>query len=349
MITFGSLTPLPSQDQILALHGEFRRKASLLKPLIEAVRDLPLLWGKMTDQNPALSVLDGEAAIMKLEGLVSGPANEHILDEKHNILIVPITILTHVTLYLSFLEHSEAANHNSVLEDVVAMGGVQGLCAGLLSAQAVASAQTVEDVVALSCVSLRLAFCIGAYVDANQFSINGGNDESVTLAVRWNPPETLEDVKKILLNHPKVYLAAVRDERDITITTPAEAATTLREDLSQNGLSFLEIGLNGRYHTSIHAGIPLKIINACEDRLDPRFGSRELVRSNFDGQVIPRHEAVSELLESILVQHVNWYLTISTSAQCISQASEQPLILSIGGDTTAQSIKKIHHVVMVIS
>ncbi|KAI0414324.1 hypothetical protein F5X98DRAFT_390043 [Xylaria grammica] len=222
MITFGSLTPLPSQDQILALHGEFRRKTSLLRPLIEAVRDLPLLWAKMTDQNPALGVLNGEAAIMKSEGLVSGPANEHILDEKHNILI-----------------HSEILNHNSVLENVVAMGGVQGLCAGLLSAQAVASAQTVEDVVALSCTSLRLAFCFGAYVDANQVSINGGNDESVTLAVRWDQPKTLEDVKKILLNHPKVYLAAVRDERDITIPAPAEAATTPRDDLSQNGLSFL--------------------------------------------------------------------------------------------------------------
>ncbi|KAI1279817.1 hypothetical protein F5Y07DRAFT_396864 [Xylaria sp. FL0933] len=348
LITFGSLTPLPSQDQILQLNGEFHRKASLLKPLIEAVRDLDSLWTETIDQDSALHVIDGKAAVRKLEGLLSGTINEPISDERRNILIVPITILNHVVQYLSFIGHIAVANYNCLIENVAAKGGVQGLCAGLLSAQAVASAETIEDIVALSCTSLRLAFCIGAYVDADQMS-NDGNAESATLAVRWRDTRTLEDIQQILQNHRNTYIAATRDERDITITTPAEIAPGLREDLLRNDVDFLEIGLNGRYHTGRHADIPAKIIKACEGRLDPRFGNRELVRSNFDGQIIPRHDAVRSVLEAILVQPVKWYQTISTAAQSIDKTDENSYILSIGGDTTTQSMRETQHVVRVKS
>ncbi|KAI1352749.1 hypothetical protein F5Y01DRAFT_324034 [Xylaria sp. FL0043] len=348
LITFGSLTPLPSQDQILQLNGEYHRKASLLKPLIEAVRDLDSLWTEMTDQDPVLDSIDGKAAIRKLKGLSSGTVNEHFSDERRNILIVPITVLNHVVQYLSFIEHIAVANHNCLIEIVAAKGGVQGLCAGLLSAQAVASARTVEDIVALSCTSLRLAFCIGAYVDADQMS-NDGSAGSATLAVRWADTRTLEDIQQILQKHRNTYIAATRDERDITITTPAEMAIGLREDLLRNDINFLEIGLNGRYHTDRHADIPAKIIKACEGRLDPRFGNRELVRSNFDGQIIPRHDAVRSVLESILVQPVRWYQTISTAAQSIGKTDENSYILSIGGDTTTQSMRETQHVVRVKS
>ncbi len=205
LITFGSLTPWPSQDQILQLQREFHRKASLFGPLIEAVRDLDSLWRKMLSQDPALDVVDGRAAARKLEGLLSGTVNEYTRDEKRNALIMPITILAQIAQYLSFLEHSEVAHHNSVLESIATGGGVQGLCAGLLSAHAVASATTTEDVVAVSCTSLRLAFCVGAYVDADQVS-NDGNAETTSLAVRWKEPTKLEDIQEVLLNHQNVCL-----------------------------------------------------------------------------------------------------------------------------------------------
>ncbi|KAI0970858.1 hypothetical protein F4678DRAFT_434910, partial [Xylaria arbuscula] len=346
LITFGSLTPLPSQDQIVQLQREFHRPASLLKPLLEATRDLDSLWTEMAAHDLALNAIDGRAAVRKLVGLLSGTVNEPISDERRNILIVPLTILNHVVQYMSFIENSGVADHDRVVENVARRGGVQGLCAGLLSAQAVASATTAEDVAALSCTSLRLAFCIGAYVDVDQAS-SSGNAESATIAVRWRDARKLEDIKKILLKHQNTYIAATRDERDITITTPAERAAALQEDLSRNNIAFIEIGVNGRYHTDRHADVPSKIIKACEGRLDPRFGSRELVRSNFDSQIIPRSHAVRKVLESILVQRVSWYQTIDRSAQSIGEASGRSFILSIGGDTTTQSMKETQHIVRI--
>jgi hypothetical protein len=207
LITFGSLGPLPTQVQILQLQEEFHRKASLFRPLIETVRHLDSLWAKMIDQDPALNVIDGRGAIKKLEGVLSGTVNEHIHDDMRNIFIVPMTVLLHVVQYLSFIEHSGVANHNSVLENVAVKGGVQGLCAGLLSAQTVASATTIEDIVALWCTSLRLAFCIGAYVDINQVG-NDGHAESATGFVNWKVPVTLEDIQNVLQKYQNVSFFA---------------------------------------------------------------------------------------------------------------------------------------------
>ncbi|KAI1294396.1 hypothetical protein F5Y03DRAFT_372919, partial [Xylaria venustula] len=346
LITFGSLTPLPSQNQIVQLHREFHRQASLFKPLLEATLDLDSLWTEMTDHDPSLDVINGRAAVRKLVGLLSGTVNDPISDERRNILVVPLTILNHVVQYMSFLENSGVSEHNSVLENVAHRGGVQGLCAGMLSAQAVASAVTAEDVIALSCTSLRLAFCIGAYVDVDQVS-SSGNAESATMAVRWRDARKLEDIKKILLSHQNTYIAAIRDERDTTITTPVERAAALQEDLSRNNIAFIQIGVNGRYHTDRHVDVPPKIMKACEGRLDPRFGNQEIVRSNFDSQIITRSHAVRKVLESILIQPVSWYQTIDKSAQCIGEASGRSFILSIGGDTTTESMKETHHIVRI--
>lgn len=300
----------------------------------------------MVDEDPALQAVDGRAAARKLEGLLlSGAVNEYTRDEKGNILIMPITILSQVVQYLSFLEHSEAADHKAVLESIAAGGGVQGLCAGLLSAHAMASATTIEDVVALAGTSLRLAFCVGAYVDADQVG-NDGNADNASLAVRWKEPTNLGHIEEVLLHHPNAYIAVTRDERDITINTPTAGAAMLQQELSQIGVSFLDIGLSGRYHTSRHADVPLKIIKACQGRLDPRFGRRELVRSNFDGQLIPSQSAVRNVLESILVHHANWYQTISMSTQSL-KATVDSFILSIGGDTATQSIAKATRIVRI--
>jgi hypothetical protein len=206
LLAFGSLTPLPSRELILQLQETFRQKSSLLRPLVEAISDLDLIWTKLAEQHSSFNTIDGGAAIRSLQGILSGTVANDIRDEKRNIVIVPITVLTHIVLYLNFIEHSGVADHKSVLENVAAGGGVQGLCVGLLSAQAVSSATTVEDIVALSCTSLRLAFCIGACVDADQIS-SEGDVKSATFAIRWKAPTTLEDVQKLLQSYPNVRVS----------------------------------------------------------------------------------------------------------------------------------------------
>jgi malonyl CoA-acyl carrier protein transacylase len=93
--------------------------------------------------------------------------------------------------------------------------------------------------------------------------------------------------------------------------------------------------------------VPPKIIKACEGLLDPRFGDRELVRSNVDGRIIPRQNAVRDVLEAILARSVNWVQTLATAAQSVDETSERSFILSVGGDSITESVTKTHHIVRV--
>ena len=76
-----------------------------------------------------------------------------------------------------------------------------------------------------------------------------------------------------------------------------------------------------------------------------RFGDQSLVRSNTDGQVIPKDDAALVTLRSIMVDRANWYLAISSAASSLYQPHGRPFILSIGADAIPQSISKTVKVV----
>lgn len=78
---------------------------------------------------------------------------------------------------------------------------------------------------------------------------------------------------------------------------------------------------------------------------DTRFGDHSLVRSNTDGQVIPKDDATLVTLRCIMVDRANWYLAISSAASGLYQTQGPPFILSIGADAIPQSISKTVKVV----
>lgn len=201
---FGSLTRWPAQEHILQLQQEFGRRALLFRPLGEAARDLEALWYRLTDQDEALMAVEGRTAARTLAALFSDtPYDEPLCDEGRNVLLLPFAVLSQVAQYLGYLERSRFENsHESVLKSTIAAGGgIQGFCAGLLSAQAVASATSLEDVVALSCTSLRLAFCAGAYVDSAQV-----NTHTTNLAVRCKVAQDMEVLRDVVESIPEVCL-----------------------------------------------------------------------------------------------------------------------------------------------
>lgn len=102
----------------------------------------------------------------------------------------------------------------------------------------------------------------------------------------------------------------------------------------------LDTGLFGRYHASIHKDVPDKILDACHERFSPRFGDQYLVRSNTDGQILPSENAALVALQCILVDHANWYSTISTAASNLTKVPGSPFILSIGTDAVPQSVTR---------
>nr|WBO01262.1 putative type I non-reducing polyketide synthase [Cladonia rangiferina] len=344
LIAFGALAPWPAPDRLHQLRNALQHQKSL-NPIMKAIQELPLLWKALSKQDPSLHSIAGEAAADQLAQWMTGAGTTQIVDDKGNVTRMPLTTVAQITQYISYLrQYDEPLRHESLTKSAAVGGGIQGFCIGLLSALAVASGKTEDDVGNFAAISVRLAFCIGAYVDLDQHR-NSGDSKASTLAVRWKAPTTLEDIQRLLSKHPGTYIAVVRDVRDVTITVPASVMERLIEDLSQIGASLRDTGVSGRYHVAIHEGIPRKILETCQAPFSPTLDGHSLVRSNTDAHLFSDEDTALLALECILGERADWYSTISTAASALNQISTSPYILSIGTDAVPQSVARSFPVV----
>ena len=176
---------------------------------MKAIQELPSLWKALSNQDPSLHSIAGEAAADQFAQWINGTGTAQIVDDKGNVARMPLTTIAHIAQYISYLRQcGKPIDHESIIKSVAVGGGIQGFCIGLLSALAVASGKTEDDVGNFAAFSVRLAFCVGAYVDLDQHR-NGGDSKASTLAVRWKAPTTLEDIQRLLSRYPDVSFSQV--------------------------------------------------------------------------------------------------------------------------------------------
>ena len=344
LITFGALAPLPEADGLKQLRRRY------IKTLVgDTIQNLGSTWERLRARDASLEVLGGKGVVSALAQWMVAPGDASSeLDRvsKQNMVTMPMTVLSHVSQYLAYIEQSNGhINHASILASVTAGGGIQGLCAGLLSAAVVASGRNEDEIMEHAATAIRLAFCIGAYVDLDQIHVS----TTSSLAVRWRMPATLDTVRDLLVDHPGTYLAVIRDVRDATITTPTSQVPALLAHLSQNSVTALDAGIPGRYHTPIHEHVLANVIEACSssnnnNNHNDRFvlPNRRLVRSNTDGRIFEGEDITKLLLESILAECADWHSTISKAVSLLDPSSA---ILSIGNpDAVPRSIPRSFHV-----
>jgi hypothetical protein len=138
-----------------------------------------------------------------------GPLPNH----SANTYLTPVTILLQITQYVGYLNQLNVRNpQQSVLQGLQA-GGIQGFCVGFLSAATVATSESEAEIATTAAVMLRLAVCIGAYVDKSQFgsqSVKAG-----CVAVSWREEEVSEEeIVDLVHTFPEVsFLNFLREIR----------------------------------------------------------------------------------------------------------------------------------------
>ncbi|KAF2152735.1 hypothetical protein K461DRAFT_225874 [Myriangium duriaei CBS 260.36] len=343
LIAFGPVAKWPSSDRIHEISRRLRQDARL-KPIIEEIDGLSALWRTLIHHAPALDAVPGEdRAKMLAELLRTGDA---ISDDiaKTNIMTMPMTVLTQIISYLDFLDGLVADNpHQLALALLKDGGGVQGFCAGLLNALGIASAHCEDEIIENAAISIRLAFCAGAFVDEDNLP-HDENQSVLNLAVRWKASTTTEDFKEILAEFPDAYVAVTRDIRDVTITIPTALAGKVQETLQAHGISSIPAGFHGRYHTVDYQHAPSIIVESC-DLQTSSYGRQEIVRSNSDAQILDNGNPVEAALRSILIDHADWYRTISTASAALKGSIENHYILAVGADAIPSSIAKTFTVI----
>jgi Starter unit:ACP transacylase in aflatoxin biosynthesis len=202
IIAFGSQTTWPSSECLYQL-----RAALLLQPrlrtFLAAIKELPKLWQDLIVQDPRLTTVPGQACLEDLVEWVNHGEFQSTSGLPASVLTMPFTIIIHITQYFHYLDGLQS-NHAEVLKNVE-MGGVQGFCTGMLTAIAVACAKHEEDVNILGVVALKLALCIGAYVDLDGAFAREAN-ETTSVAVRWRSEAGHDKVLETLKSYPEVSL-----------------------------------------------------------------------------------------------------------------------------------------------
>nr|APX44019.1 polyketide synthase [Pestalotiopsis microspora] len=339
MIVFGSLGSWPSDDKSKS-QREALLKHECLAPVVDAVHDLPSLWETIVARDSDLETLKGYENARKLSGWIFGSSEVQAESQTaSNSITMPFTIIEHLCQYFDYLATSQdgkTLSHADCLARTSKGGGIQGFCAGLLSAITIAGASDEKEIGLRGALAVRLAFAIGAYVDADAQA----RGTTTSVAVRWKSPDTIDTIEEILQNHSQAYISVIKNTHDATISAPQSNISSLTRDLVARGITTVPTNVLGRYHSTIHENSLTKIIDACDIGTNLNLYGAALVRSNVNGEPLGRESTVLSTIRSIMTQVSDWHSVLRVAVSDLHRLAGDAFILSVGLDSIPQPISQ---------
>jgi hypothetical protein len=172
--------------------------------IVDVIAELPQHWKTIT---AALPSLESGLRLKQLEGLKDAFQTGQQLDTSFplpNTLLIPLIVISHLTQYVTFLEHTKVDLDHRIDLFTSSKRGKEtlGFCTGLLSTIAVSSAGSTQQFRRYGAVAVRLGMLIGLLVDAQDSGSEFGRSKS--LSVAWNSVESEEEMLRILDKYPQV-------------------------------------------------------------------------------------------------------------------------------------------------
>lgn len=207
LLAFGSQFTRPSKQYLAHLRALLLID-SRFSPLLAAIEDLSVVRQKLVKFDGNLEEVLGRGETDPIQQWIKGEDLRLTSDRWSNVLITPLTVLVHMVQYLQYVKSNEAATTHQNLMKNVQIGGAQGCGAGILSAIAVACSESENDVVKFATIILRLAVCIGAFVDLDGLPADS-QAKWKCLAVCWTSEAGGAVLRKILSVYDEVSIAKV--------------------------------------------------------------------------------------------------------------------------------------------
>jgi len=170
--------------------------------IAEAISELPMWLDEFSKTATDFSIHHGRQT---LQDLVSWATTGSSIPDPHclpNIALSPLVVAIQLVQYKQYLE---ATRSDPVQELVIdsRQEHVTGLCTGLLSAFAVTSSSSYDDLAKYGAVALRLAMLIGLVVDAHELA---SGSRSRSFAVSWPTAEVEAAVTHRVHQQPQVSI-----------------------------------------------------------------------------------------------------------------------------------------------
>ncbi|TGO60221.1 hypothetical protein BCON_0037g00210 [Botryotinia convoluta] len=306
-----------------------------LKPFYKAITGLSDFLPTLLAHDSSLQKLPAvEYCTFLIQWLETGSlAPEPMNRNLPNMVCTPLTVIIHVVQFFNYLETHYGPIHayDNFLASATPIGA-QGFCIGFLTAAAVTCASDEDTLVKLCSNALRLALCIGAYVDLDQSNV--GENLTTAVMVSWSEKnKPVCDVYEFLKDFPEAYISVISDKTKITITLPQKLRDSISKVLLDQGYSVIPLVVFGRFHSSIQTNVCQKLIQLCASTESLKFPQAEklrtVLRTGEDGQEIHEGSLHEIALVSLLSRQSKWYATISNTVSQLD-ASQKRHVLQVG-------------------
>lgn len=316
LLIFGSQTPWPSESQLDAVRSLILSREEL-EPLRDAIEELADFNTELVQSGVVPAKTRDEEVTRFYNKWLQGSPLRTASTPPPNSLVTSLTVLVHITQYLSFILHQDTPLTHDELLRSTSTCGIQGFCTGLLSSLAVSASASLRQVGELSMKCFRLAFALGRVVDLD--AEENADGPASCVAVRWNGEEGRQAFESILATFPAAYVSVIADASCVSVTLPTSHAEALRQGLQKARISARAIETHGRYHSISNRISAERLKEFCSENEAvqlPKSGALQVpVLSNFDsrtlsGDDVPLHDVA---IDSILVQQSRWFDTFAAA------------------------------------
>ncbi|PVI03044.1 hypothetical protein DM02DRAFT_558795 [Periconia macrospinosa] len=324
LIAFGPSTSWPA-PHTLEKTRQVLLTTSHLKPVVDEIRSLPTLWTRLVELEPTLSTsTSGLVYLEKLvawldDGLLTSDVVGHIHIHEHldapNTLLTPLTLLVQIVQYVDFLS-KEGRNHAETDNSAA----LCGFCTGLLAACAVASSKNDEELALNTCISLRLAVAIGAFVDLKECR-REPSERACCFAARWTSESARVNLVEVLSRSPGTYVSVKQDKCSVTVTTRKSSYSKIVKMVESPGLFIQKIYLQGQFHTIENSDIYDKLRHLIEGLEVCRLP--KLRRKTFpltkllNGTLSTSKDVTEALLRAVLIETCDWASSLPAAISSI--------------------------------
>jgi acyl transferase domain-containing protein/acyl carrier protein/SAM-dependent methyltransferase len=340
---FGTVTGAHDTNSINNLRQHLEKHQGL-EWVRDTVSELPAYWEALVQKVPSIDgSFPGEETLHQLDRWLREGIN---IDEEpltlSNTILLPLVVILGLIEFWQYVESKNPECEDPLREfleqlrtDSTSDVESLGLCAGLLTAYAVASSHTRADFEKSGAAAIRLAMMVGVATDAQ----DAWYGQAKSYAAAWRTAEQGEQMKRAIdLVYPQAYVSVLYDSKRVTITTTAQwIRSTILRQLQGAGLAVAESNVQGRIHSpnSESKDIADALCEICEATPSLQFADvSQLALRTYtnDGHGKPvqgesLHEAA---LRSSLAKQCNWYGTFA--ALPLSAPDSNQEIVSFGPD-----------------
>ena len=184
MAVYSPLTKPPTEAYLSEIRT-FMLSNKHLRVLAEEIQALESTWKAIAGHQYTTSTLiQGPRHIKALSNWIKYGDLTALGEASSGIIALPFLIIIQTTQYIQYL-HYYHLSHVEFLDGLRQSGGMQGYCAGLLAAFAIACSKDESEVIQNAATALRIGLMIGAYQEAGDRDTISG---ATTMVLRLSHP-----------------------------------------------------------------------------------------------------------------------------------------------------------------